>query len=72
MSVARNVKTILESYYSVIGQLVNYHKLMVQFSKRNERRQKLGNRDILQIPTPSSIVTYLDFRSIDHKRLKKR
>lgn len=34
ISAARNIKTILENYYYVSEQLVNYHNSMIQFSKK--------------------------------------
>lgn len=44
-SAARDVNAILENYRDVSGQLVNYHKPMVQFSK------ELKNYKSLVFPT---------------------
>lgn len=45
-TIARSIKTILENYFNVLGQLVDFHKFMVQFSKRIDNREK---RDIIDI-----------------------
>lgn len=53
---ARN-QGYLENYCNITGELVNYLKSMVQFSKEREKMIKLAN--ILQVPTSNSIGTYL-------------
>lgn len=54
---ARNIKHILERYCKILGQLVNYHKSKILFSKGIENSTKKNIIDILQIT--SSIGTYL-------------
>lgn len=40
-SAARNIQAILKHYCNVSGQLVNYHRSMIQFSKGIERGKSL-------------------------------
>lgn len=68
-SAARNVQSILKNYYNVSGQVVNYHKSTIQFSKGMDKLQKLDILDILQVPTSKNFETYLGYKNIDYKRI---
>lgn len=46
----RNIKEVLEEYCKVSGQLVNYHKSSIYFSKNSDRSTRATITDILQIP----------------------
>lgn len=37
---ANEVKTILDHYYTIFGQLINYHKCIIQLSIEQKDQQK--------------------------------
>lgn len=53
----RGIKAILENYYNVSGQIVNYHISIFQFTKGTDNRKKHDIVDILQVPA-STYGTY--------------
>lgn len=67
---ARNVKEVLHNYCMVSGQLINYHKSLVQFSKGSNRTTREIVTNILQIPQSNRLGTYLGCKNIDHKRMR--
>lgn len=68
---ARNIKENLHNYCMVSGQLVNFYKSLILFSKGVPKNVKLDIANILQILFSSSIGTYLGCRNIDRKRTSR-
>lgn len=52
------VKDILKSYYTISGQIVDFHKSTVQFLKGTQIPKKHDIVNILQVPS-SNMWTYL-------------
>lgn len=67
--VSRHVKPI-ENYCKVSGQLVNFHKSVIQFSERTKKRKNDYVVNVLQTPSPNS-VGKLGCLNIDHKRTRR-
>lgn len=67
---ARNIKEILHNYCMVFGELVNFHKSLILFSKEVPKKVKLEIANILQIPSSSNIGTYHGCKNIDRKRTR--
>lgn len=57
---ARNIRDIFQDNCKVSGQLVNYHKSMVQFSKGIQKCTKDEITDILQISSSHSLESIWD------------
>lgn len=66
----RNVRDIFQDYCNVSGQLVNYHKSTIQFSKGVQKDVKQTITDILRIRFASSIGNYLGCLNIDNNHIK--
>lgn len=56
---ARNVKEVLHDYCMVFGQLINYGKSLVQFSKGSNNVTREIRTNILQISQSNRLGTYL-------------
>lgn len=65
--VERDVKYIMDHYYKVSSQLVNYHKSTTRFSKGINNVERKESLDILQITAINTIGTYLECPNIDKK-----
>lgn len=64
------MKAILKNYSNISGQLVKYHKFMIQFSKK----LKIGNtcyHGHCLGTISNSIGRYLGCRNVDHKRARR-
>lgn len=71
-STARNIKQSLDHYSIVSGQLVNYQKSKIRFSKGVLNTDKKETSQILHIPSTNGIGTYCGCINIDQKEKPKK
>lgn len=67
---ARNIRYILDHYCRDSGQLVNYHKFEVQFSKSTSKTLIMEISDISQITPSNGIGTCIGCSNVDQKKNK--
>lgn len=64
----RNIKQVLDHYYTLSGQLVNYQKLCIQFSNGVSNADKKTISQILQIAVSNKMDKYMGCTGIDKLR----
>lgn len=62
---ARMIKQVLDHYWSISGQLINYHKSEVQFSRNVRTFDKKKIAQILQVTPIGNINKYLGCINVD-------